>query len=92
MVSTSTLIEIFLQLLGKASEIDDLMVEASINLMNKVGPRFEEEMKKTKKKKEDKAKQNDDADEGTGKSDIVTDYNNIWGLLDDIKDLADGEK
>jgi len=32
--------------------IDDLIVEAAINLMTKVGPKFEEESKKKKGKKD----------------------------------------
>lgn len=49
----STLLMIFGSLLSITSEtnkigIDDLTVEAAINLMNKVGPRFEEECQKKK--------------------------------------------
>jgi len=49
---------IFQSLLGVTDTntvgIDDLIVEAAINLMNKVGPKFEEES--TKKKKKDSEK------------------------------------
>lgn len=45
---------IFQSLLGinetNQTGIDDLIVEAAINLMNKVGPKFEEESKKKKTK------------------------------------------
>lgn len=49
----TTLNMIFASLLGITDEtnklgIDDLTVEAAINLMNKVGPRFEEEFQKKK--------------------------------------------
>lgn len=49
---------IFTSLLGETDTnpngIDDLIVEAAINLMNKVGPKFEDESKKKKSSKKDK--------------------------------------
>jgi len=51
---------IFQSLLGVTDTntvgIDDLIVEAAINLMHKVGPKFEEESKKKKKEKKDSEK------------------------------------
>lgn len=57
-----TLLMIFGSLLGITETnkigIDDLIVEAAINLMNKVGPKFEEESKKKKAKSD--SNQNED--------------------------------
>jgi len=39
--------------------IDDLIVEAAINLMNKVGPKFEDESKKKKTSKKEKVEGDD---------------------------------
>jgi hypothetical protein len=53
-----SLMMIFASLLGETDTnpngIDDLIVEAAINLMNKVGPKFEDESKKKKSSKKDK--------------------------------------
>lgn len=38
------------------STVDDLLIEAAINLMHKVGPKFEEEIENKKKKREEKKK------------------------------------
>lgn len=85
MVSSTTLVEIFLQLLGKQIDIDDLLCEAAINLMNKVGPKFEEEIEKHKRKT---AAKNQAADksplttsEDAGKQSLESDYNCIFDLF-----------
>ena len=86
MVSNGTLIEIFMQLLGKAGEVEDLLIEAAINLMNKTGPKFEEEIarQKNKQKKKDEAKgqknndKDDEGDKGEQKMNLETEYESIF--------------
>jgi len=63
MLPIKSLIEIFFQLMGENQEnvCDDLLMEACINLMNKVGSKFEAECKK--KSKKTKADDDDNEDD-----------------------------
>jgi len=81
-----TLMIIFLSLLGvndtNPHGIDDLIVEAAINLMHKVGPKFEEESKKKKSTKKDTEK---------GENQNEESFNNIFSVFGNIMNSEAGE-